>query len=82
MTEQTKMLVTTLVKRGESDNYIINRLLSVGFKDDEAKQIIRETRLNAEVAQPHLMTETEGALLVIGMIILLALFAWMLLVIF
>lgn len=83
MTEEFKDLVKNLVERGESDNYIRERLLQLGLKnEEEAKQVIHGARMDYEMVKPHLMTESDAILMILGVMALLILFVWFLLVSF
>lgn len=79
MNETHGYLVKTLVQRGESDNYILQRLLLAGLQDDDAFRLIRQTRQSTEATYPHIVTETEGLFILIGVIAMLVVLVLLLL---
>lgn len=78
MNSSSELLTKTLIQRGESDNYIRERLLQLGLNDADAKQLIRESRQyhGAEVATYPLISPE---MLVIVSLALMVFLAWLLL---
>jgi hypothetical protein len=80
MTDTQHYLIKTLIQRGESDTYILQRLLLAGLQDDEAYYLIRQTRQSTEATHPHVMSESEGVFLLIGIFGLLVFIAWLIII--
>jgi hypothetical protein len=71
-------LVKTLIQRGESDNYILQRLRGAGVQDDEAFHLIQKMRQSNEAVHAHF--EIEWLFILLAVLIPLALIAWLVLI--
>jgi hypothetical protein len=71
-----ELLTRTLIQRGESDNYICERLQSLGHKSEEAQHLIHEIRLAKETSGAYLSNRYDVILFLIGCSALGLLLLW------
>jgi hypothetical protein len=79
MHSNSELLARTLIQRGESDNYIRERLLKLGFDDKAAKKLIHSSRLNTDTLSSYPVAERDSIFVLLGSIALLFFFLWLLL---
>jgi hypothetical protein len=79
MKSNSELLARTLIQRGESDNYIRERLLTIGLQDDAARELIRESRLDSDTLVSAPVLELEIIFVVFASFALMLLLVWFLL---
>jgi hypothetical protein len=79
MISNSQLLTQTLVQRGESDNYIRSRLLIIGLTDEEAKQLIHQSRQHSNSLVLYPTDKLEITLLVSISLAFMIFLVWFLL---
>jgi hypothetical protein len=77
MISNSQLLTQTLIQRGESDNYIRSRLLSLGLPEDEAKALIHESRLHSDTLPFYPKVELEIIAFVLVSLALILALLWL-----